>query len=388
MLILYILIITVILHSAFADLSHAIACENYPMHLECVTGKVLSIKSANYGRTNGATCHHSAMHNRNCYAGSSMNIVSNTCNGKRTCSVYAVNSLFGDPCVGTYKYLDVHYECVSAQACKADEFQCYDGSCIPESLVWNGFKDCSNGEDEKGSDYESEFACEGHTLDINCRRGEVISVINANYGRLNRKHCVHSAMANTNCKTGNSLDVVRNRCNLKPSCSIGSNNGVFGDPCVGTYKYTEIHYQCIQLPACTENEFRCNVGHCIDSSKRCNGHRDCEYGEDEHGCEYLTEFACEHSTLKLECPVGDTITIIGANYGRQERNICTHQSNTNCLSSNSKKRVEDRCNGQRTCVVGATNGEFGDPCVGTIKYLSVHYECRGIHGNEKIPDAV
>lgn len=60
-------------------------------------------------------------------------------------------------------------------------------------------------------DYESEFACEGHTLDINCRRGEVISVINANYGRLNRKHCVHSAMANTNCKTGNSLDVVRNR---------------------------------------------------------------------------------------------------------------------------------------------------------------------------------
>lgn len=38
------------------------------------------------------------------------------------------------------------------------------------------------------------------------------------------------------------------------------------------------------VPACTENEFRCNVGHCIDSSKRCNGHRDCEYGEDEHGC--------------------------------------------------------------------------------------------------------
>lgn len=60
-------------------------------------------------------------------------------------------------------------------------------------------------------DYESEFACEGHTLNINCRRGEVISVINVNYGRLNRKHCVHSAMANTNCKTRNSLDVVRNR---------------------------------------------------------------------------------------------------------------------------------------------------------------------------------
>ncbi|GLV46226.1 Calcium-independent receptor for alpha-latrotoxin [Carabus blaptoides fortunei] len=77
------------------------------------------------------------------------------------------------------------------------------------------------------------------------------------------------------------------------------------------------------------------------------------------GCEYLTEFACEHSTLHLECPVGDTITIIGANYGRQESNICTHQSNTNCLSSNSKTKVEARCNGHRTCAIGATNGEFG-----------------------------
>lgn len=45
---------------------------------------------------------------------------------------------------------------------------------------------------------------------------------------------------------------------------------------------------------------------------------------------------------------------------------------------NNKYLLIYRCNGQRTCVVGATNGEFGDPCVGTIKYLSVHYECRGM----------
>ncbi|XP_042606459.1 L-rhamnose-binding lectin CSL3-like [Cyprinus carpio] len=30
---------------------------------------------------------------------------------RKSCSVHAVNSVFNDPCVGTYKYLQVSYEC-------------------------------------------------------------------------------------------------------------------------------------------------------------------------------------------------------------------------------------------------------------------------------------
>lgn len=33
------------------------------------------------------------------------------CNGKNSCTVSASNSVFGDPCGGTYKYLEVSYVC-------------------------------------------------------------------------------------------------------------------------------------------------------------------------------------------------------------------------------------------------------------------------------------
>lgn len=34
-----------------------------------------------------------------------------SCNGKNSCTVRVSNSVFGEPCVGTYKYLDVAYVC-------------------------------------------------------------------------------------------------------------------------------------------------------------------------------------------------------------------------------------------------------------------------------------
>ncbi|MGI4401095.1 hypothetical protein ACR2V8_26930, partial [Klebsiella pneumoniae] len=33
------------------------------------------------------------------------------CNYRGFCTVRASNSVFGDPCVGTFKYLDVSYYC-------------------------------------------------------------------------------------------------------------------------------------------------------------------------------------------------------------------------------------------------------------------------------------
>lgn len=33
------------------------------------------------------------------------------CNGKNSCTISASNSVFGDPCFGTYKYLEVSYVC-------------------------------------------------------------------------------------------------------------------------------------------------------------------------------------------------------------------------------------------------------------------------------------
>ena len=41
----------------------------------------------------------------------SYGIVKSQCDGKNRCYVRASNSVFGDPCYGTYKYLQVDYVC-------------------------------------------------------------------------------------------------------------------------------------------------------------------------------------------------------------------------------------------------------------------------------------
>ncbi|PWA29456.1 hypothetical protein CCH79_00017093, partial [Gambusia affinis] len=43
--------------------------------------------------------------------GSSKDKVAKSCNGKQSCSIRAANSVFGEPCAGTYKYLEVEYKC-------------------------------------------------------------------------------------------------------------------------------------------------------------------------------------------------------------------------------------------------------------------------------------
>lgn len=44
-----------------------------------------------------------------------------SCNGKNSCTIRASNSVFGDPCVGTYKYLEVSYVC-ECEYCNFIEF--------------------------------------------------------------------------------------------------------------------------------------------------------------------------------------------------------------------------------------------------------------------------
>ena len=37
--------------------------------------------------------------------------------------------------------------------------------------------------------------------------------------------------------------------------------------------------------------------------------------------------------------------------------------------------MQDKCNGKNQCKVLATNGLFGDPCRGVVKYLTATWEC-------------
>ncbi|XP_074538261.1 L-rhamnose-binding lectin SML-like [Halichoeres trimaculatus] len=90
-----------------------VTCENSLAHLQCGDGLVISVQRAEYGRGDRTTC----TYNRNeakvadVYCSHITSKVADSCNGKNTCVIKASNSMFGDPCKGTYKYLEVAYVC-------------------------------------------------------------------------------------------------------------------------------------------------------------------------------------------------------------------------------------------------------------------------------------
>ncbi|XP_078326862.1 coadhesin-like [Crassostrea virginica] len=54
-----------------------------------------------------------------------------------------------------------------------------------------------------------------------------------------------------------------------------------------------------------------------------------------------------------------------------------------CDASNEVGVLDSRCYGQQSCQICATNSWFGDPCVGTHKYLWYNYDCKtkAVNGN-------
>uniref|UniRef100_A0A8C6SHG4 SUEL-type lectin domain-containing protein n=1 Tax=Neogobius melanostomus TaxID=47308 RepID=A0A8C6SHG4_9GOBI len=80
-------------------------CEQSTVDLTC-SGKVIRIHSADYGRSDGTTCSEGRPSHEIRFS------LSFRCNEKDKCTVKAVNSEFGDPCPGTYKYLQLDFSCV------------------------------------------------------------------------------------------------------------------------------------------------------------------------------------------------------------------------------------------------------------------------------------
>ncbi|XP_032422486.1 L-rhamnose-binding lectin CSL3-like [Xiphophorus hellerii] len=314
---LFLTVSCVLITSAGSQKLHVVACEGSVAQLKCENGEVISVTSATYGRRDQQTCTAGRPANQitNVQCSRSSDSVGQSCNGKQSCSITAANSVFGDPCVGTYKYLEVEYTCQN-----------------PERKPQSG----------------PTVACEGSVAQLQCDGGKVISVTSATYGRRDQQTCTAGRPANqiTNVQCSRSSDSVGQSCNGKQSCSITAANSVFGDPCVGTYKYLEVEYTC-QNP-----EKKPQSGPTV---------------------------ACEGSVAQLQCDKGEVISVTSATYGRRDQKTCTagRPANqiTNVQCSRSSDSVGQRCNGKQLCNVEASNSMFGDPCVGTYKYLEVDYIC-------------
>uniref|UniRef100_A0A674GK54 Adhesion G protein-coupled receptor L1 n=1 Tax=Taeniopygia guttata TaxID=59729 RepID=A0A674GK54_TAEGU len=91
-----------------------LACEGYPLELRCPGSDVVLVADANYGRTDDKICDADPgqMANVQCYLPQAQPIMAQRCNNRTQCVVVAGSDAFPDPCPGTYKYLEVQYDCV------------------------------------------------------------------------------------------------------------------------------------------------------------------------------------------------------------------------------------------------------------------------------------
>uniref|UniRef100_A0A3P8PCI5 SUEL-type lectin domain-containing protein n=1 Tax=Astatotilapia calliptera TaxID=8154 RepID=A0A3P8PCI5_ASTCA len=92
---------------------HSTACEGSNANLRCDEGEAIVVYWADYGRRDTTTCsQHRPTHEiQNAHCPNPTTKVADSCNGKSSCIIEASNSVFGDPCPGTYKYLEVAYDC-------------------------------------------------------------------------------------------------------------------------------------------------------------------------------------------------------------------------------------------------------------------------------------
>lgn len=98
--------------------SSMVTCEGKKSTVSCAhkPGTSLHITHANYGRTALDVCLHPILStaNSNCRESNSLTVVRQLCEHRVSCMITASNSVFGDPCGGIYKYLEVGFECVAA----------------------------------------------------------------------------------------------------------------------------------------------------------------------------------------------------------------------------------------------------------------------------------
>ena len=98
--------------------AHAV-CEYSELTLTCPHNRRINITYANYGRRipSSVFCPYpgpSTLHvdRTDCISNNTKPIIQSKCDGQQTCTVLALNSIFGIPCANTFKYLEVEYDCI------------------------------------------------------------------------------------------------------------------------------------------------------------------------------------------------------------------------------------------------------------------------------------
>lgn len=88
-------------------------CEGEELVVKCDEEETIQIIRANYGRFSIAICNDDGKTHWsvNCMSPKTRHILQNKCDRLNSCTVPVSSDLFGDPCPGTHKYVEIHYTC-------------------------------------------------------------------------------------------------------------------------------------------------------------------------------------------------------------------------------------------------------------------------------------
>ncbi len=111
--------IRIFLHilDGYSQMLREFQCEDRPMTISCPPGTLLSIFSANYGRTDSFICGNPSQNqatNTFCVNFEGQPMMKFLCDNKLTCTFEPnfIKHFFGDKCPETWKYLEIYYYCI------------------------------------------------------------------------------------------------------------------------------------------------------------------------------------------------------------------------------------------------------------------------------------
>ncbi|OWF41917.1 L-rhamnose-binding lectin CSL3 [Mizuhopecten yessoensis] len=298
--------------------------------------------SALYGRT-------TVYSERKCEAKSTMAKVSEACDGKSECILFASNTVFGDPCLGIYKYLDVEYKCIGGQ---------YVSIKTPKQARYFDYTHL----DKHG------YAVSGNKKSIEF---EVKTCNDA-----------HIALMGPTGETGKMYEIVIGGANNKKSWIRLRKLGAAVDARPGTYLDCE-EYRKFKISWTDDlilvQSYDDKVGWKEFMKYKDPNHMDVQVVGVSGGLwanvdwkVAIEEVLCERMKNTIKCDAGETIKVMSALYGRT-----TVYPERKCEAKSTMAKVSETCDRKSKCILYASNTVFGDPCLGILKYLDVEYKCIG-----------
>ncbi|XP_042562152.1 L-rhamnose-binding lectin CSL2-like [Clupea harengus] len=189
---------------------------------------VIRIHTASYGRTDKTTCSAGRPANQlsrtDCSASTTLPIVRERCEGRTTCLLKALNSIFSDPCGGIYKYLNISYSCVPPNSKEPEHpittslhYNC--NMLIVTQMMNVVFKmlPTSGSKTSLLSIHQLQsFTClSKYNVCPSNPGSNVIHIHKANYGRTDKTTCSSgrpaNQLSNTNCYAPTTLPIIRDR---------------------------------------------------------------------------------------------------------------------------------------------------------------------------------